>query len=239
MNRIFLLTMVIFIACRGKHNHEHSKNENDMQEHKHSQANHENHEHGRANKHMHQSSLDDLVKRFESPERDEYQQPDKVLAYLGDIKDKTIMDIGAGTGYFSVKLADHGAHVIAADVDDDFQDYLKKRIEDNHLTGIETRKIPYDSPGLSHQEVDMVFMVNTYHHIENRVEYFKKVRQGIKNDGSLVIIDFYNIELPVGPPVGHKVGLDVVVNELKEAGFETLDLDVNLLPYQFVIRARK
>lgn len=129
MNRIFLLTMVIFIACRGKHNHEHSKNENDMQEHKHSQANHENHEHGRANKHMHQSSLDDLVKRFESPERDEYQQPDKVLAYLGDIKDKTIMDIGAGTGYFSVKLADHGAHVIAADVDDDFQDYLKNELK--------------------------------------------------------------------------------------------------------------
>jgi 2-polyprenyl-3-methyl-5-hydroxy-6-metoxy-1,4-benzoquinol methylase len=88
------------------------------QEHKHS-----------ANEHMNRSSTDDLVKRFESPERDASQQPEKVLEYLGDLRGKTIMDIGAGSGYFSVKLAAKGARVIAADVSDEFQAHLKKRLK--------------------------------------------------------------------------------------------------------------
>ena len=82
-----------------------------------------------ANEHMHRSSVDDLVKRFESPERDAYQKPEKVLAFLGDISNKKIMDIGSGSGYFSVKLAEKGAKVIAADVSDEFQAALKKRIK--------------------------------------------------------------------------------------------------------------
>ena len=59
--------------------------------------------------------LKDLVERFESPERDAYQEPQKVLEFLGDIQGQTIMDIGASSGYFSVKLAERGAKVIAAD----------------------------------------------------------------------------------------------------------------------------
>lgn len=191
-----------------------------------------------ANEYMHQSSTDDLIKRFESPERDAYQKPEKVLAYLGDLKDKKIMDIGSGSGYFSVKLAEKGAQVIAADVSDEFQTVLKKRIEDNKLENIELRKIPYDSPNLEDNEVDMVLIVNTYHHIENRSDYFSKVKKGIRPDGELVVIDFFKKEIPVGPPVDHKVSLETVKKELKEAGYTQLDVNVDLLPYQFIIRAK-
>ena len=89
-----------------------------------------------ANEYMHQSSMNELVERFESPERDAYQMPDKVLNTLGDLKGKTIMDIGAGSGYFSVKLAKHAGQVIAADVSKDFQEYLQKRITKDHIRGI-------------------------------------------------------------------------------------------------------
>lgn len=82
-----------------------------------------------SNDFMHQSSTEDLIQIFESPERDAYQQPQKVLDYLGPLVNKTIMDIGAGSGYFSVKLADKGAKVIAADVSEEFQNALKKRIK--------------------------------------------------------------------------------------------------------------
>ncbi|MGB5320444.1 MAG: hypothetical protein WBN25_15500, partial [Eudoraea sp.] len=54
-----------------------------------------------ANEQMHQSSTEDLIKRFESPERDAYQKPEKVLEYLGDLNNKSVIDIGAGSGYFS------------------------------------------------------------------------------------------------------------------------------------------
>ncbi|XLS29606.1 class I SAM-dependent methyltransferase [Flavobacteriaceae bacterium M23B6Z8] len=191
-----------------------------------------------ANKHMHQSSVEDLIKRFESPERDAYQQPDKVLAYLGDVSGKKIIDIGAGSGYFSVKLADKGAYVIAADVSDEFQEALQKRIEENKIANIELRKIPYDDPGLAENEVDMVLIVNTYHHIDNRIQYFSRVKKGMKTDGELIVIDFYKKELPVGPKPDHKIAKDIVIDELTKAGFTDLNVNTELLHYQYIIRAK-
>jgi cyclopropane fatty-acyl-phospholipid synthase-like methyltransferase len=190
-----------------------------------------------ANEYMHQSNFDELVKRFESPERDAYQQPEKVLEFLGDIKGKKIMDIGAGSGYFSVKLAQKGAHVIAADVSDEFQQFIKERIKKDNISNIELRKIPFNGPSLGAKEVDMVFIVNTYHHIEVRSEYFKLVKKGIKDHGELIIIDFFKTEIPVGPPVAHKIAIDDIIAELKLAGFSKFTIDVNLLAYQFIIRA--
>jgi ubiquinone/menaquinone biosynthesis C-methylase UbiE len=190
------------------------------------------------NEHMHQTSTEDLIKHFESPERDAYQQPEKVLDYLGELKNKRIMDIGGGSGYFSVKLANKGAKVIAADVSDEFQKALKLRIEEHNLKNIELRKIPYDSPNLADNEVDIALIVNTYHHIENRSEYFSKVKNGTKQNGELVIIDFFKTETPVGPPPDHKLSIDVVIAELKEAGYADFEVNVNLLPYQYIIRAK-
>ncbi|CAM3246440.1 class I SAM-dependent methyltransferase [Empedobacter stercoris] len=191
-----------------------------------------------ANEYMHKASTHDLINRFESKERDEYQQPNKVMQYLGDINGKTIMDIGAGTGYFSVKLAKQGANVIAADVNDEFQTFLKKRMEDNKIDNITLRKIPFDSPNLKDNEVDMVLIVNTYHHIDNRAEYFAKVKKGTKNNGELVVIDFFKTDVPVGPPTDHKVSIDEVIAELKKAGYTSFEVNVDLLPYQFIIKAK-
>lgn len=199
---------------------------------------HKNENHGHsANEYMNESSFDELVKRFESPERDAYQQPQKVMDYLGDLKGKKIIDIGAGTGYFSVKLAERGAQVIAADVNEEFQAYLKNRITQEKIQNISLRKIPYDSPALQEKEVDMVLIVNTYHHIDKRKEYFEKVKKGLTQNGELVIIDFYKTDIPVGPPKEHKVSIDEVIAELKQAGFTLFTVEVNLLVYQFIIKA--
>ena len=191
-----------------------------------------------ANAYMHKSSTADLIKNFESKERDDYQQPEKVIGFLGNIEGKTIIDIGAGSGYFSVKLAEKGANVIAADVNEEFQNYLKKRIEENHIKNIQLRKIPYDSPNLDTNEVDIALIVNTYHHIENRIEYFSKVRKGLKVNGELVIIDFFKTEIPVGPPVDHKIDIDMVVDEIKKADYTSIEVNVTLLPYQYIIKAK-
>ena len=234
----YLAFAIIVFLCLGCNNNHRAKETAQKKEHGH--EHHENKEpkHGAANEHMHRSSVKDLIERFESPERDSYQHPQKVLEYLGDIEGQTIMDIGAGSGYFSVKLAEKGAKVIAADVDDEFQEFLKNRIEKNDLKDIEIRKIPYDSPGLKEKEADKVLIVNTYHHIENRPEYFGKVKMGTKTDGELVIIDFYKSEMPVGPPLNHKLSIDEVVNELKQAGYTSFGINVELLPYQYIIRAK-
>ena len=232
---IYLLPFLLLIACNNSHS---NRDTTQVKEEKHEGHKGKETHSGAANDHMHRSSVESLIDRFESPERDEYQQPEKVLGFLGDIRGKTIMDIGAGSGYFSVKLAEKGAKVIAADVDDEFQAFIKSRIGQDGLKNIQTRKIPYDSPGLKDGEVDMVFIVNTYHHIENRTEYFSKVKAGTQAEGELIIIDFFKSETPVGPSFDHKISIDQVVSELKQAGYSSFEVNVDLLPYQYIVKAR-
>ena len=191
------------------------------------------------NNQMLRTSVTELIKRFESPERDAYQQPEKVLAYIGDVSNKTILDIGAGSGYFSIRLAKKGAHVIAGDVDDEFLNYIKKCVKKEQLDAlVEVRKLPYDSPALKDKEVEIALIVNTYHHIEDRSIYFAKVLKGLKPDGELIVIDFFKKELSVGPSSDHKISKEVVVDELKEAGFQNFVVNTDLLEMQFIIRAK-
>ncbi len=238
-NAILLIGLVVLWSCNGlehKKEHAHEKDASTETRHHDDHGDKNDHTHGSANEYMHQSPVEELVERFESPERDAYQKPEKVLEYLGDLNGKTIMDIGAGSGYFSVKMAKGGAKVIAADVNDEFQAFLEDRIEKEQLQNITTRKIPYDSPGLEEGEVDMVLIVNTYHHIEDRPDYFAKVKSGIKENGKLVIIDFFDADIPVGPK-HHKISIDTVISELKEAGYTRFEANVSLLPYQYIITA--
>lgn len=189
---------------------------------------------------MNQADFESLTRRFESPERDAYQQPDKVLEYIGDVSGETIMDIGSGTGYFSFRLVEAGANVIAADVDERFQEYI--RIKKDRLgipdKTLSLRKIPYDDPGLKPGEVDKVITVNTYHHIEDRRAYFQKVRSGLKPGGTLIVIDYFKKDLPVGPPKSMKIGRETIVEELRGAGFEKIETNDTLLEYQFIIKAQ-
>lgn len=240
---LFLVVSIMISLTACEDNKEQDNQSESQKEHteKHDKKEHHDRDHDHkhdANEYMHQRPVDELVKNFESDERDAYQKPEKVLEYLGNIDDKKIMDIGAGSGYFSVKLAAKGANVIAADVNEEFQEVIKKRIEEDELSNIELRKIPYDSPNLENEEVDMALIVNTYHHIKNRSEYFAKVKAGTKETGELVVIDFFKSETPVGPPTHHKIGIDQVVAELKEAGYTKFEVNVDLLPYQYIIRAQ-
>jgi len=243
LNRsIIVIVALIFLmaGCKHKHSGEHqhhAQKEHHEEKHEHEESGH----HHNANEYMHQSSIEELIERFESPERDAYQQPNKVLGYLGDLSGMKIMDLGAGSGYFSFRLVDAGAQVIAADVEEGFLKYMqgiKDSMELDDKT-LELRKIPYDHSHLEHGEVDMVLVVNTYHHIEDRAEYFKTVLDGLKSDGELVIIDFFEREMPVGPPPAHKIPEEKVIEELTEAGFSQFDVNVSLLEYQFILQARK
>lgn len=209
------------------------------QEHNHHGHNHE-HEHSgkEANRHMHQTPADQLIKHFDSKERDAWQKPDEVIKFLGSLKEKTVYDIGAGSGYFSLRLSGKAKKVVAADINNDFLNHIREKIKEKNISNIETRLIPEDHPGIKKNEADLVLMVNTYHHIDNRVEYLKKIKEGLKNSGEIVIIDFFKTELPVGPPVNHKLSMDEIIKELKEAGFNKIEINAALLEYQFIIRCK-
>jgi 2-polyprenyl-3-methyl-5-hydroxy-6-metoxy-1,4-benzoquinol methylase len=196
---------------------------------------------GAADAHLHRMSFQDLVARFEVAGRETWQKPEEVIDLLGDIHGKTVLDLGAGTGYFSVRLARHGAKVIAADIDKRFLDFIQARAKAEGTDGgqVVTRLIPYDNPGLSAAEVDAVLMVDVYHHIENRPVYFGKLRNGMKPGAALLIVDFHpNKNNPEGPPPELRIAPRDVEAELRKAGFTQFDWKEDWLEYQYVLIAR-
>lgn len=192
-----------------------------------------------ANQFMHRSDFQSLVKHFEDPSRAQWQKPDTVIGMLGELSGKTVADIGAGSGYFTFPLAEKAKKVIAIDIDQRFLDYIeKKNASLPEKLPIETRLVEEDDPRLAPGEADVVIIVNTYHHIEDRPAYFKNVREKLNKNGALVVVDYFKKELPVGPPATMKLSEETVKEELKKAGFEDISLDVKTLEYQYIIIAR-
>ncbi len=192
-----------------------------------------------ANQFMHQADFDQLAARFEDPARAEWQKPEKTIASLGTLDGKTVADIGAGTGYFSFPISKLAAKVIAIDIDRRFLDYIAQKKQTQKIGGnIETRLTKPDSAGLKPGEADMVLIVDTYHHIEGRIDYLRKLKECLRKDGVLVIIDFKKMKTPPGPPIELRVAEEQVESELKSAGFTIVSADRDLLPYQYIIKAR-
>lgn len=218
-------SLIILFGCQ-------SNNEHNLHE---SGKNHE-HKHGHANHHMHQTPFEELVKRFESEDRDEWQKPDEVIRFLGDLKNKTIIDIGAGTGYFEFKMNEPSAKIIAADVDDRFIKYINDRITKEKSSNISARKAEYEKPPVSEKEADIVFMVDVYHHIENRKDYFSMLKRGLKLNGEMIIVDFKKGDFEHGPPNEMKIEPQTVIDEMKLAGFNLVAEDTTTLKYQYMLK---
>jgi len=231
MKKIIVITLsLILSACSNESAHnEHGHHHSDT-------TVKDDHQHGHANHHMNKRPFEELVDHFENPERNEWQQPDKVISFLGDLKNKTIIDIGAGTAYFEARIKEPGAKLIAADVDDRFINYMNERIKKDNLTNLITRKAEYEKPPVNVAEADVVFMVDVYHHIENRVDYFKQVKQGLKPNGHLIIVDFKKGDFEVGPPDEMKLAAHEIITEMKGAGLNLTEADSTSLLYQYMLK---
>ncbi len=192
-----------------------------------------------ANKHMNKSSFEDLVNRFEEEDRIKWQKPYEVIDKL-DIEGKTVADIGAGTGYFAFRMLNKVQKVIAIDIDKRFIDYMQQKIRqvpDSLQSRFETRLGESNDPMLKHNEVNVILVVNTYHHIDDRIRYFRGLQKNLDIDGKLVIIDFKKKRTPNGPPKKMRMAAKTVVEELEEAGFTHIEVDEDTLPYQYIITA--
>jgi 2-polyprenyl-3-methyl-5-hydroxy-6-metoxy-1,4-benzoquinol methylase len=190
-----------------------------------------------ANAHMNGRPFHELVKELERPDRSWWQKPEEVLSLLRPLKGKKIIDLGCGTGFFSFPMVDSGATVIAADIDERFLAYVDSVKQARGIAPkmLQTRKVTPDDPLLEKREADVVLIVNTYHHLENRVEYLKKVKAGLKKTGYVVIVDFFAKDLPIGPPKEMKQSADDVQRDLKLAGFSQFRVDDKMLSYQYIV----
>lgn len=202
---------------------------------------HQNHHGEHSMAHHHFKDAQKWAKAFDDPARDQWQKPEFVLQNL-DLKSKKkcIVDIGAGTGYFSTRIAkalSPKSKVYAADSEPDMIEYLKMRAAEEGLKNHQEILVTESFPRLP-QKCDMVLLVDTYHHITNRTDYFRAGLSEISQKGRVVIIDF-TMESPIGPQKAHRLAKETVVSELQSAGY-VLDKDIAGLPHQyFLIFKRK
>ena len=128
--------------------------------------------------------------------------------------------------------------VFALDVDEGMLGYLRQRLAKEHLTNVRVVQVPAHDPLLIDGSVDVAFICNAYHHLEDREVYLRKLRKGLKPDGRLVIVDFYKREgIPVGPPMSMRLSEETVQQELQAAGLQVTE-KLTFLPYQYILIAQ-
>lgn len=173
-----------------------------------------------------------LAWSFEVDGRDRRQKPDEVIKALDLKAGQTVVDLGAGSGYFTwrfAKAVGPGGKAIGLEIESNLVDKMKADASRRGLANYEARLVPTDDPQLAPDSVDVIFMCDTYHHINNRVAYFTKARQSLRQGGRLVILDMVR----AGKNQDHSVVREEVIEELQQAGFRlTKEFDL-LLPRQY------
>lgn len=173
--------------------------------------------------------------------RDSWQQPAKVIAALNLHSGETVADLGSGGGYFTFKLARAvapGGKVYAVDIDKDMVQLIDKRVKEQPGTNIETILATATDPLLPQTGVDLIFTVNTYHHITDRVAYFANTRKYLRPGGRIAIIDLDGRAWFEGM-LGHYTPMATIKQEMGQAGF-ALEQELDFLDRQsFLVFASK
>lgn len=185
-------------------------------------------------------TFEEKIATYESKDRVFWQKPDLVIDLLGDLSDKTVADIGAGSGYFARRLAHKAKHIIAIDIDEQFIEFMDSikivELPSDVARRFETRLATPEDSKLRNGEADVVLIVNTYIYIPNRVAYLARLREGVKPGGKIVIVDFKKKRMPLkNPPDEIRLPLHQVENEIEEAGYRWLASDDTSLDYQYIV----
>jgi len=177
---------------------------------------------------------DKWAKVFDDPTRDAWQKPHEVIVALGLAPDTLVADIGSGTGYFAARLAHRvpKGRVYGVDTEPDMVKHLAERAKREGLANLVSLAGAPDDPRLP-AKVDLILMVDVYHHIAEREKYFRKLQGSLKPAGRIAIIDF-KVEAPMGPPKRERISPERVRAELGRAGYALAE-EHDFLPNQYFL----
>jgi cyclopropane fatty-acyl-phospholipid synthase-like methyltransferase len=200
--------------------------------------------HGHDGHHGHHGHHDfknaaEWAQRFDDPARDEWQKPDDVVRAMQLSPGMTVADVGAGTGYFAVRLARAvpQGQVIATDLEPDMVKYLEERARKEGLANVRAVRATASASGLAPSSVDAILIVDVWHHIEDRATYARDLAAALRPGGRVWIVDF-RLDSERGPPREMKLAPEAIMADLSGAGF-VAKVSAVALPEQYVIEATR
>ena len=174
---------------------------------------------------------------LEGPDRDAWQQPGRVMDALGISDGSTVADLGAGGGWFTVRIARRvgpNGLVYAEDVQRQMIESIDRRVRREGFRNVRTVLGTYTDPKLPPGVCDAVLIVDAYHEVEDRVALLGNVRQALAPNGRLGIVEFRRDGGGPGPDIRERVDPAVVIAEAQRAGLHFVAQET-FLPYQYLL----
>jgi len=173
---------------------------------------------------------------LEGPDRDEWQEPDRIMDELGIADGARVADVGAGGGWFTVRLARRvgpNGRVFAEDIQRQMIDSINRRVEREGLRNVETRQGTAIDPGLP-DNLDAVLIVDTYPQLDDRVSMLKHLAKALAPNGRLGIVDFRKDVYGPGPAMDERLEPEVIMRDAERAGLR-LHAHHRFLRYQYLL----
>jgi arsenite methyltransferase len=176
------------------------------------------------------------ARAFEAPERAKWQKPDQVVSALNLKPGQTVVDIGAGTGYFTRRFArvvGPSGRAIGLDIEPGMIEYMHTDAKKLNLSNYQARLVKPDDPELAPRSADLIFFCDVLHYIDDRVAYLRKLEPALKPGGRVAVIDFKKTA-PLGPPAPMKIPVQEMIAQFNKAGYRVVN-DHQFLPYQYFL----
>jgi protein-L-isoaspartate O-methyltransferase len=174
---------------------------------------------------------------LDRPEREAEEAPSKAIAALGIAPASVVADVGAGSGYYTVRLSQvvgSGGRVVATDLQPGMLDLIRGKVERLGLTNVTLVQGRPDDPNLPPATFDLILMVDVYHELAAPQIFVRKLREALKPDGRLVLIEFRLEDPRVPIREVHKMSVSQVRQELGADGFR-IEQVIDVLPWQHII----
>lgn len=163
------------------------------------------------------------AQRLEDPARLEWLPPDEILTATGVRAGEIVADVGAGTGYFAVPMAQVvGAEgtVYAVDAQPEMLEWISKKIAANDLGNLRLVHADAAATTLPDAGCDLYFIANVWHELDDRQAVLREARRILKASGRIAILDWRpDVERVAGPPLEHRLSKETAMDDLRRAGF--------------------
>jgi protein-L-isoaspartate O-methyltransferase len=180
------------------------------------------------------------LERLDAPDRAEWQKPDEVVAAMRLRPGEVVADVGAGSGYFALRMAravGPAGRVHALEVEPRLAAVLQQRVREAGLANVHS-VVSTDGEPLPPEPCDAVLLVNAFHHFPDGAGALRRLADRLGAGGRIVLVEFHEGELAVGPPPDHKVTRAKILADAAAAGL-ALDREEAFLPYQHLLVFRR